>query len=119
MEAEARGVEEKLKKQAAGLQELVNAAGGKANDAVNLMITDKLELLVAQQVEAIKNIKIDKVTVWDSMNGENGTPTTANFLSGMIKSVPPLNEMFKQAEMKVPSYLGTEIEEKDLDKKEE
>lgn len=119
MEAEARGVEEKLKKQAAGLQELVNAAGGKANDAVNLMITDKLELLVAQQVEAIKNIKIDKVTVWDSMNGENGTPTTANFLSGMIKSVPPLNEMFKQAGMKVPSYLGTEIEEKDLDKKEE
>ena len=119
MEAEARGVEEKLKKQAAGLQELVNAAGGKANDAVNLMITDKLELLVAQQVEAIKNIKIDKVTVWDSMNGENGTPTTANFLSGMIKSVPPLNEMFKQAGMKVPSYLGTEIEEKDLDKKDE
>ena len=119
MEAEARGVEEKLKKQAAGLQELVNAAGGKANDAVNLMITDKLELLVAQQVEAIKNIKIDKVTVWDSMNGENGTPTTANFLSGMIKSVPPLNEMFKQAGRKVPSYLGTEIEEKDLDKKEE
>ncbi len=119
MEAEARGVEEKLKKQAAGLQELVNAAGGKANDAVNLMITDKLELLVAQQVEAIKNIKIDKVTVWDSMNGENGTPTTANFLAGMIKSVPPLNEMFKQAGMKIPSYLGTEIEEKAEDKKEE
>lgn len=111
MQAEARGVEEKLSKQAAGLAQLVAAAGGNAQDAVNLMVTDKLELLVSQQVEAIKNIKIDKVTVWDSMSGEGGTPTTANFLSGMIKSVPPLNDMMKQAGMKLPSYLGTEVEE--------
>ena len=111
MQAEARGVEEKLSKQAAGLAQLVAAAGGYAQDAVNLMVTDKLELLVSQQVEAIKNIKIDKVTVWDSMSGEGGTPTTANFLSGMIKSVPPLNDMMKQAGMKLPSYLGTEVEE--------
>lgn len=75
------------------------------------MIADKLEDLMKIQVEAIKNIKIDKVTVWDSMggNGEN-TPTTANFLAGMAKSVPPLNELFKQAGMELPSYLGKDME---------
>jgi flotillin len=38
--------------------------------------------------------------------GANGSPTTANFLAGMIKSVPPLEELFKTAGMKLPSYLG-------------
>jgi len=54
--------------------------------------------------------KIDKVTVWDSMS--NGTPNTANFLSGMMKSVPPMNEMFKMAGMDLPKFLGTETEDK-------
>ena len=72
------------------------------------MITDKLEQLVQIQVEAIKNLKIDKVTVWDSMGGKDGTPATANFLSGMLKSIPPMNEMFKMAGMDLPEYLGKE-----------
>ena len=111
MEAQAKGVQEMLSKQAEGMRELVKAAGGDADAAVRLMIADKLEDLMKIQVEAIKNIKIDKVTVWDSMggNGEN-TPTTANFLAGMAKSVPPLNELFKQAGMELPSYLGKDME---------
>lgn len=111
MEAQAKGMQEMLSKQAEGMRELVKAAGGDADAAVRLMIADKLEDLMKIQVEAIKNIKIDKVTVWDSMggNGEN-TPTTANFLAGMAKSVPPLNELFKQAGMELPSYLGKDME---------
>lgn len=108
MEAEARGIQEMLTKQANGLSQLVAAAGGNPNDAVKLMITDKLEQLVQIQVEAIKNLKIDKVTVWDSMGGKDGTPATANFLSGMLKSIPPMNEMFKMAGMDLPEYLGKE-----------
>ena len=106
MEAEARGIQEMLTKQANGLAQLVEAAGGNPNDAVKLMITDKLEQLVQIQVEAVKNLKIDKVTVWDSMGGKEGTPATANFLSGMLKSIPPMNEMFKMAGMDLPEYLG-------------
>lgn len=106
MEAEARGTQEILTKQAIGLQKIVEAAGGRAEDAVRLMIADKLEELVRVQVEAIKNLKIDKVTVWDSMNGKDGTPATANFLSGMMKSIPPMNEMFEMAGMELPSFLG-------------
>lgn len=106
MQAQAKGIEEILTRQAAGMQKLVNAAGGDPDAAVKLMIADKLQDLVQIQVEAIKNLKIDKVTVWDGMGNGEGTPTTANFLSGMLKSIPPMNELFKQAGMELPNFLG-------------
>lgn len=115
MEAQAKGIQEMLMKQAEGMRELVKAAGGDPNAAVKLMVADKLEELTKIQVEAIKNLKIDKVTVWDSMNGENGTPTTANFLSGMMKSIPPMNELFRQAGMELPEFLGKGLEEEKKD----
>lgn len=109
MNAQAKGAQEVLLRQAAGMQKLVEAAGGDPDAAVKFIIADKLEELVRMQVEAIKNIKIDKVTVWDGMN--QGTPATANFLSGMLKSIPPMNEVFKQAGMELPSILGKETQE--------
>jgi flotillin len=105
MEAEGRGMQEILTKQAAGLAEVVRAAGGNANDAIRLMVADKLEELVKIQVEAIKNLKIDKVTVWDG-GGKDGTSSTANFVSGLMKSIPPMNELFNMAGMELPEYLG-------------
>lgn len=113
MEAQANGAREILQKQAEGMRELVNAAGGDADDAVKLIVSDKLEELMRIQVDAIKNIKIDKVTVWDSGAGGNpdGKSSTANFISGMMKAVPPLGEVFKQAGMDLPSFLGTPTEE--------
>lgn len=108
--AEAKGAQEMLLKQADGYRAIVEAAGGDANEAVKLMISDKLEELVKTQVEAIKNIKIDKVTVWDSMSGKDGASTTSNFVSSLYKAVPPLSEMFDQAGMKLPEYLGKKNE---------
>ncbi len=69
-----------------------------------MLIADKIEDLVAMQVNAIKNLQIDKITVWDSM--QNGKSTTAGFLSGMLGAVPPLNELFKMNGMELPDYLG-------------
>jgi len=58
-------------------------------------------------VEAIKNIKIDKVTVWEGGNNQEGSGNnTSKFISGMYKSVPPLNELFNMAGMELPTYLG-------------
>ena len=109
MQAEANGMREMLTKQAEGLNEIVRAAGGEANDAVRLMVADKLEELTKIQVEAVKNLKIDKITVWDNGNkSENGKTTTANFLSGMMQSIPPMNELFNMAGMQLPEYLGKE-----------
>ncbi|MCD2258016.1 flotillin family protein [Psychroserpens luteolus] len=105
-QAEAQGQFEVLTKQAAGLQEIVKAAGNSSKDAVLLLIADKLPELVKTQAEAIKNIKIDKVTVWENGgHGEDGKSSTANFLSGMYKSVPPLQDMFNMAGMDLPEYL--------------
>lgn len=118
MQAEAQGIMEILSKQAEGFEKIVNAAGGNAKDAVTLMIADKLPELVKTQVEAIKDIKIDKVTVWDSMggNGDN-TPITAKFLSGMLKSIPPFEDVFRMAGMELPKYLTgeTKKEEKETE----
>jgi flotillin len=118
MEAEARGNLEILTKQATGFNELVKAAGGNSRDAVLLLIADKLPEIVKTQVEAIKNLKIDKVTVWDSMSsGKDGkSSSTANFLSSLLSSIPPLNDVFKSAGMELPGYLkGTEVKEEKTD----
>ena len=111
MEAQARGIMAVLTKQAEGLEKIVGAAGGDPSAAIQLMLVDKIEELTRIQVEAIKNLQIDKVTVWDSMSGENGSPTTSNFLSGMMKSIPPLSETFKMAGMQIPEFLGKEIDD--------
>ena len=111
MEAQARGIQEILAKQAAGFEKLVSAAGGQTNDAVRLIIADKMEELVKTQVEAIKGIKIDKVTVWDNgAGGKDGKTSTAGFLSGLMQSIPPMQEMFDMAGMDLPEYLGTKKE---------
>ncbi len=106
LEAEARGIREKLTKQSEGFDALVKAAGGEANDAVRFMIADKIEQLVAEQVEAIKNIKIDKVTVWDGGENKDGKSSTAGFLSGLLKSLPPLEEMYNMAGLSLPKAVA-------------
>jgi len=106
MQAEATGTQAILTKQAEGLQQIVQAAGGDASDALRLMLADKMEELIRIQVEAVKNIKIDKVTVWDGGNQQDGKTATAGFVSGLMKSIPPMNELFNMAGMNLPSFLG-------------
>jgi flotillin len=68
-------------------------------------MTEKIEEIVTLQTEAIKNIKIDKVTVWDSGGGDGGS-STSNFMSNLIKSLPPLHEVAGMAGVELPDYLG-------------
>ena len=120
MEAQARGTLEILTKQADGFAQLVGAAEGDAQKAVLMMISDRLPELVKTQVEAVKGIKIDKVTVWDGNGGKDGKTSTANFISGLMGSVPPLQDLFKMAGMSLPEYMkGKEVpEEQGTGKKE-
>lgn len=111
-EAEAKGLYEILTKQAQGFDAIVKAAGNNSRDAALLLVADKLEQLVQLQAEAIKNIKIDKVTVWDSgQGGGDGKTSTAGFLSGLYQSVPPLEEMFNMAGLQLPDYLKKDIDD--------
>lgn len=119
MEAEAKGLFEILTKQAEGYKQVVQAAGGNPTQAFQLLLVEKLPELIKTQVEAVKNIKIDKITVWDSGKQENGNSSTANFVSGMMKTVPPLNDLFNMAGLNLPTYLKGEAQENDPEDRQE
>lgn len=104
--AEARGNYEILAKQAEGFQKMIDAAAGDPAKAVQLMIVDKLPQLVGMQVEAIKNIKIDEVVVWDNGGSNGNGGSTANFLQSMAGALPPLQNLFKMAGMDLPEWLA-------------
>ena len=105
MSAEARGIMEKLTKQAEGMDALVKSAGS-SDEAVRLLIADKLEAIVAEQVKAISGVKIDKVTVWDNGASSDGKTATAGFLSGLLKSLPPLEDLYRMAGLEMPEFLA-------------
>ena len=105
MSAEARGIMEKLTKQAEGMDALVKSAGS-SDEAVRLLIADKLEAIVAEQVKAISGVRIDKVTVWDNGASSDGKTATAGFLSGLLKSLPPLEDLYRMAGLEMPEFLA-------------
>jgi len=104
--AEAQGIAKILEAKSNGYAALVQACNENSRDAATMLIVEKLEELVRLQTEAIKQIKIDKVTVWDSGNDEKGS-ATANFMSNMVKSLPPLHEVAGMAGVDLPKYLGS------------
>jgi len=107
MEAEAMGTQAQLQKQASGFEDIVKAAGNNPQLGALLMITDRLPQLVEQQVKAISNLKIDSITVWDSGKNGDGHSSTADFLSGLVNSLPPLHELTKNVGLDLPSFLGS------------
>jgi flotillin len=109
--AEAAGQQAVLEAKASGYAQLVKSAGGDAKAAATLLMVEKIETLVAKQTEAISNLKIDKITVWDSGNGGESGGSTANFISSLIKSLPPVHDVAAMAGVDLPDYLGNVKEE--------
>lgn len=104
--AEAEGTEALLTKKAKGFDNIISACRT-PEGAQNLLIVEQLPNIVAEQVKAISNLRIDKITVWDSgKNDANGKGSTANFLSGLVGSLPPLHELAANVGVKLPGYLG-------------
>jgi flotillin len=105
-EAEAAGIKKLLDGKAAGYESLVKSCAGDAKAAATLLMIEKIEEIVKHQVEAISNLKIDKITVWDSGGTDGRGSSTANFVSSLIKSVPPLRDIASMAGVELPAYLG-------------
>jgi flotillin len=103
--AEAEGIRKVLDGKAAGYDALVRACSGDPRAAASLLLIEKLEEIVRIQVEAISNLKIDKITVWDGGSAD-GSSSTANFAANLIKALPPLHEVAKMAGLDLPEYLG-------------
>ncbi|MCB9848583.1 MAG: flotillin family protein [Phycisphaeraceae bacterium] len=115
--AEAEGVQKVLEAKAHGYNKLVAACAENPQIAPTLLIIEQLPQLVAEQVKAIRELKIDKITVWDggASSGDNGAKgATANFLAGLIGSLPPIHELAEQAGIDLPQALG-KLKEKQQD----
>ncbi len=113
--AQAEGTEELLRKQAEGFSKLVEAAGGSAKDAVGFLLIDKLTELASIQVEAIKEVDIDKVVVYDNGSGKG----VGNFVQGLYSMMPQLNDFLNQAGMSLPDGLIKQAEEAEEDEESE
>jgi flotillin len=117
LDAEARGNFEILKAKGEGFNNIIIACDNNADAASKMLLIEKLQDIVRLQTEAIKNIKIDKVTVWDGGSKDaNGKTSTAGFLSGMMGSLPPLHDVASMAGIELPDYLGkvTETTKKNI-----
>lgn len=102
MEAEAKGLQAILDGKAAGYKALVEACRGDASMTAALLLIEKLTEVSKIQAEAIKNLPIEKVVVWDSGNGGGLTN-----LGGRVMSVlPPMHELAKMVGLELPDYLG-------------
>ena len=111
--AEAEGTRKVLEAKAEGYRQLMEAAGANPQVAPTLLLIEQMPQLVAEQVKAIQNLKIDKITVWDGGRGSqiegkggNARGATADFLAGMIGSLPQVHELAEQAGIDLPSALG-------------
>jgi flotillin len=93
LEAEARGQFEILAKKGDGLKQIVEACGG-ATQAFQMLMLEHLDNLADCSARAISNIKFDKVVVWEN-GGSNGRSSTADFLSGMAKTLPPMMQVMR------------------------
>ena len=109
-EAEAAGVQKVLQAKALGYEGLVGSAGGDPKAAATLLMVEKIDQMVSAQVEAIRNLKIDSITVWDS-GGDGDGSSTSNFISNLVKSLPPLHDIASNAGVDLPDYLGSMTEE--------
>ena len=104
--AEAEGVKAVLEAKAQGYQKLVSISNNKPEVATSFLMIEKIEDIVSKQVEAIKNIKFDKITVWDGGAGSSQGSTTANFMKDLIKSLPAMHDLASQAGIELPPILG-------------
>ena len=104
--AEAEGIKAVLEAKARGYEELVKISNNKPEIATSFLMIEKIEDIVAKQVEAIKNIKFDKITVWDGGAGSKDGSTTANFMRDLIKALPAMHDLAGQAGIELPQILG-------------
>jgi flotillin len=104
LQAEARGQYEILAKKGEGFRAMIDACGG-ANQAFQMLLIEHLDKLAETSAKAIANIKFDKVVVWEN-GGSNGQTSTASFLNGLSRTLPPMLQVLRDvAGVEIPETL--------------
>lgn len=102
MQAEAKGVQAMLDGKAQGYRSLVESCGGEPSVTAALLIVEKLVEVGGIQAEAVKNLHLEKIVVWDS--GGNGG--MSNLGSRVMSVLPPMHELAKMVGLELPEFLG-------------
>ena len=102
MTAEGKGVQAILDGKAEGYQQLVTACTS-GEQAASLLLIEKLQDIARIQAQAIQDLPIDKIFVWDT-GGEN--QGMSGLGQRMMGALPPMHELAKQIGLDLPEYLG-------------
>lgn len=106
-EAEAKGVKAVLESKAEGYKKLVESCGNDPKTAATLLLIEKMESIVEKQMNALKEMKIDKITVWDGGSGGNGQDGGfKNFMKDYVTATPAVAELAKQVGIEMPEFFG-------------
>lgn len=112
MNAEAKGVQAILDGKAQGYANLVNACKS-AEQVASLLLVEKLVEVARVQAQAIQDLPIEKVFVWDGGSQQGGL---ANLGQRLMGTLPPMHELAKQVGIELPEFLGKTVATKDADK---
>jgi len=102
MTAQGKGVQAILDGKAEGYERLV-AACGDGQGAAALLIIEKLADIAGIQAQAIQDLPIEKVIVWDGGGDGGGLSGLGGRLMGAL---PPMHELAKQVGLDLPEFLG-------------
>jgi len=92
-----------LDAKAAGYKALVQSCASDPSATAVLLLIEKLTEITGLQVEAIKNMPIEKVVVWDSGGGDGGLADLGRRFMGVL---PPMHELAKMAGLELPEFFG-------------
>jgi flotillin len=104
MKAEAEGTLAVLTAKAKGYGELILAAAKDPQTATSFLVIEKLADVAHIQAEAIKNLPLEKVIVWDGGGKDGGLADLGKRLMGVL---PPMHQIANMVGLDLPSYLGT------------
>ena len=100
--AVAKGEQAILEGKAEGYLRFIEACGG-GEGAASLLIIEKLAEIAKIQAQAIQDLPIEKIFIWDG-GGEGGGMKDLG--SKLMGALPPMHELARQVGLELPEYLG-------------
>ncbi|HUT01898.1 MAG TPA: SPFH domain-containing protein [Phycisphaerae bacterium] len=102
MAAEGKGVQAILDGKAEGYRRLVSACDT-ARETAALLLIEKLTEVAGIQAQAIQDLPIEKIIVWDGGGDGGGMSGLGSRIMGAL---PPMHELAKQVGLDLPDFLG-------------
>jgi flotillin len=103
MTAEGKGLQAILEGKATGYRELVQACGGVPETTATMLVIEKFVEVSHIQAQAIKDLPLEKIIVWDGGGHGGGLSNLGQRIMGVL---PPMHELARQVGLDLPEFLG-------------